>query len=245
MRLKGKTVMITGASRGIGKTSALMMAKEGADMILCDVSDAVQVVADEIQAFGGKAISVICNVTDRDSVQAAVEQAVAVFGKVDVLVNNAGVTGDATLLKMSEEQWDKVIDVNLKGTFNMGQAVAKVMTAAGGGAIINTASVVGLYGNFGQSNYAATKWGVIGLTKTWCKELGKFNVRVNAVAPGFIMTEMTAAMPDKVLDMMKDKSPLKRLGTPEDVANAYIFLASDEAAFMSGSVLSVDGGVVL
>ncbi len=245
MRLNGKTVMITGASRGIGKTAALMMAAQGAEMVLCDVSAEISGVENEIKALGGKAISVICNVTDRTSVQNAVDAAVSVYGKIDVLVNNAGVTGDAQLLKMTEEQWDKVIDVNLKGTFNMGQAVAKVMSAAGSGSIINTASVVGLYGNFGQSNYAATKWGVIGLTKTWCKELGRFNVRVNAVAPGFIMTEMTGSMPEKVLDMMKEKSPLKRLGTPEDVANAYIFLASDEAVFMSGSVLSVDGGVVL
>lgn len=246
MRLSGKTVLITGAGRGIGKTAALMMAKEGAEMVLCSRStNEIDEVVAEIVAAGGKAIAISCNVADRASAQAAVDGAVAAYGKLDVLVNNAGVTGDAQLLKMTEEQWDKVIDINLKGTFNMGQAAAKVMSAAGKGVIINTSSVVGLYGNFGQSNYAATKWGVIGMTKTWCKELGRFNIRVNAVAPGFIMTEMTGSMPEKVLDMMKDKSPLKRLGTPEDVGNAYIFLASEESSFMSGSVLSIDGGVVL
>lgn len=245
MRLQDKVVLITGASRGIGKTAAIMMAKEGAKMVLCDVNPQIHEVKEEIEGMGHKAISFICNVTEQASCEAAVEYATENFGRLDVLVNNAGITADAQLLKMSEEQWDRVIDVNLKGAFNMGQAAAKVMSTQGSGSIINTASVVGLYGNFGQSNYAATKWGVIGLTKTWCKELGRFNVRANAVAPGFIMTEMTGAMPEKVLDMMKDKSPLKRLGTPEDVGYMYIFLASDESKFVSGSVFSVDGGVVL
>ncbi len=245
MRLKDKVVVITGASRGIGKTAAIMMAKEGAKMVLCDVNPQIHEVEKELVALGHVATSVICNVTQQASCDAAIAHATETFGRVDVLVNNAGITADAQLLKMTEEQWDRVIDVNLKGAFNMGQAAAKVMSTQGNGSIINTASVVGLYGNFGQSNYAATKWGVIGLTKTWCKELGRFNVRANAVAPGFIMTEMTGAMPEKVLDMMKDKSPLKRLGTPEDVAYLYIFLASDESQFISGSVFSVDGGVVL
>lgn len=245
MRLKDKVVVITGASRGIGKTAAIMMAKEGAKMVLCDISQQIHEVEKEINELGLEATSVICNVTSQVSCDAAVAHAVEHFGRLDVLVNNAGITADAQLLKMTEEQWDRVIDVNLKGTFNMGQSASRVMSTQGNGSIINTASVVGLYGNFGQSNYAATKWGVIGLTKTWCKELGRFNVRANAVAPGFIMTEMTGAMPEKVLDMMKDKCPLKRLGTPEDVGYLYIFLASDESKFISGSVLSVDGGVVL
>lgn len=245
MRLKDKVVLITGASRGIGKTAAIKMAQEGAKLVLCDINPQIHDVKEEMLGMGLTATSVICNVTSASSCQEAVDHATSVYGRLDVLVNNAGITADAQLLKMSEEQWDRVIDVNLKGSFNMGQAAAKVMSTQGNGSIINTASVVGLYGNFGQSNYAATKWGVIGMTKTWCKELGRFNVRANAVAPGFIMTEMTAAMPDKVLDMMKDKSPLKRLGTPEDVANVYIFLASDESSFVSGSVFSVDGGVVL
>ncbi len=244
MRLKGKTVMITGASRGIGKTAALMMAKEGADIILCDISAEVNNAADEIRALGVKAFPFVCNVTSKESVEKTIADAMAATGKIDVLVNNAGITADATMMKMTEEQWDRVIDVNLKGAFLVGQAAAKAMTATGG-SIINVASVVGIYGNFGQTNYAATKWGVIGMTKTWGKELGKYNIRVNAVAPGFIMTEMTAQMPENVLDSMKQKSPFKRLGTPEDVGYAFIFLASDESAYITGAVLSVDGGVVL
>lgn len=244
MRLQGKTVMITGAGRGLGKTAALMMAAQGADLILCDVSNDVNSVADEAKAMGVNAYPFICNVTDKGSVDATIAAAIAEAGKIDVLINNAGVTADATMLKMTEEQWDKVIDVNLKGAFLIGQAAAKTMTE-NGGAIVNVASVVGLYGNFGQTNYAATKWGVIGMTKTWAKELGKYGIRVNAVAPGFIMTEMTAKMPEKVLDAMKEKSPLKRLGTPEDVGNAFVFLASDESNYITGAVLSVDGGVVL
>lgn len=244
MRLKGKIAMITGAGRGIGKTAALMMAKQGADIILCDINTEVNAVAEEIRSLGVKAFPFVCNVTSRESVEKTVAEAVAAAGKIDILVNNAGITADATMMKMTEEQWDRVIDVNLKGAFLMGQAAAKTMTE-NGGSIINVASVVGLYGNFGQTNYAATKWGVIGMTKTWAKELGKYNIRVNAVAPGFIMTEMTAQMPEKVLDSMKEKSPFKRLGTPEDVGYAFIFLGSDESAYVTGAVLSVDGGVVL
>lgn len=244
MRLNGKRIMITGAGRGIGKTAALMMAKEGADLILCDISHEVEGVAEEVRALGAKAYPFVCNVTSRESVDKTMAEAISASGGIDVLVNNAGITADATMMKMTEEQWDRVIDVNLKGAFLMGQAAAKAMTETGG-SIINVASVVGLYGNFGQTNYAATKWGVIGMTKTWAKELGKYNIRVNAVAPGFIMTEMTAKMPEKILDSMKEKSPFKRLGTPEDVAYAFIFLASDESAYVTGAVLSVDGGVVL
>lgn len=245
MRLNGKTVFITGASRGIGKTAALMMAKEGAEMVVCATTTTdVELVAQEIRAAGGKAVALACNVTDKASVDTAMAAAIEAFGKIDVVINNAGITADATMLKMTEEQFDKVVNVNLKGTFNVGQAGAKLMMEKGG-VIINTTSVVGLYGNFGQSNYAATKWGVIGMTKTWAKELGKYNIRVNAVAPGFIMTEMTAKMPEKALESMKEKSPLKKLGAPEDVANAYIYLASEESSFTTGSVLSLDGGVVL
>lgn len=245
MRLNGKTVFITGASRGIGKAAALMMAKEGAEMVVCATTTTdVELVAQEIRAAGGKAVALACNVTDKASVDTAMAAAIEAFGKIDVVINNAGITADATMLKMTEEQFDKVVNVNLKGTFNVGQAGAKLMMEKGG-VIINTTSVVGLYGNFGQSNYAATKWGVIGMTKTWAKELGKYNIRVNAVAPGFIMTEMTAKMPEKALESMKEKSPLKKLGTPEDVANAYIYLASEESSFTTGSVLSLDGGVVL
>src|SRR5699024_8234871 len=174
-------------------------------------------------------------------------------GSLDILVNNAGVTADAQLLKMEEEQWEKVIDVNLKGAFLMTQAAARHMKEKQTGVILNASSVVGLYGNFGQTNYAASKFGINGMTKTWAKELGRYNIRVNSVAPGFIMTEMTKKMPEKIIKMMtekiikmmREKSVLKALGEPEDIANAYVFLASEEARFITGTVLSVDGGVVI
>ena len=174
-----------------------------------------------------------------------VTDVVSKWGKIDVLINNAGITADNQMLKMPEEDFDKVIAVNLKGVYNCTQIVAPVMVQNGSGVILNASSVVGLYGNFGQTNYAATKWGVIGMTKTWAKELGKKGIRVVAVAPGFIGTPMVQKMPEKVIEMMKAKSPLNRLGTPEDIANAYAFLASDDASFITGTVLSVDGAVVL
>ncbi len=174
-----------------------------------------------------------------------IEDTIKEFGRLDVIVNNAGITMDATLAKMTEEQWDKVIDVNLKGVYNCGQAAAKIMVDQGSGVILNASSVVGLYGNFGQTNYAATKWGVIGMTKSWAKELGRKGVRSNAVAPGFISTPMVMKMPEKVISMMEGKAPLGKLGEPEDIANAYAFLASDEAKFITGAVLEVTGGVVL
>ena len=167
------------------------------------------------------------------------------FGRIDILVNNAGITADAQLLKMEEDAWDRVIDVNLKGVFFMTKAVASVMKEQKSGVILNASSVVGLYGNFGQTNYAASKFGINGMTKTWAKELGKYHIRVNSVAPGFILTEMTKKMPEKVLKGMEEKVLLKELGTPEDVANAYSFLASDEARYITGTILSVDGGVVI
>jgi 3-oxoacyl-[acyl-carrier protein] reductase len=189
---------------------------------------------------------VIVNVTDAASVNEMMKKTIEAFGRLDCIVNNAGITADAQLLKMTEDQFDNVIDVNLKGVYNCGQAAAKQMAEQGdGGVILNASSVVGLYGNFGQTNYAATKWGVIGMTKSWAKELGRKKIRVNAVAPGFILTPMTEKMPEKVLDIMKDKSPMQRLGTSEDIANAYLFLASEEAGFITGTVLTVDGGVVL
>jgi len=194
---------------------------------------------------GGEALGIVVNVVDKVQVDKLIKTTIDKFGRLDVIVNNAGITADAKLVKMTEEQWDKVIAVNLKGVYNCGQAAAQVMIEQGSGVILNASSIVGLYGNFGQTNYAATKWGVIGMTKSWAKELGSKGVRVNAVAPGFILTPMTEKMPEKVLDMMKEKAPIKRLGYPEDVANAYLFLASDEASFITGAVLSVDGGLVL
>jgi 3-oxoacyl-[acyl-carrier protein] reductase len=246
MRLQGKVAIITGAARGIGKATAEKFLKEGASVVICDISkEQVDTAVNELKAISENVIGVKVDVTNRAEVDEMVRLTVEKFGKVDCLVNNAGITADNTLLKMTEAEWDRVIDINLKGVFNCGQAVAKVMVDQGSGVILNATSVVGLYGNYGQTNYAATKWGVIGMTKTWAKELGKKGIRVNAVAPGFILTPMTEKMPEKVLEMMKDKAPLKRLGMPEDIANAYAFLASDEASFITGAVLSVDGGIVL
>lgn len=246
MRLKDKVAVITGAARGIGKSTAVKFAQEGARVVVCDLSiDVLQEAVEELKGMGAEVLAYAVNVTKRDEIQAMVDGVVEKWGKVDVLVNNAGITADNQLLKMPEEDFDKVIDINLKGVFNCSQIAAKAMAEAGSGVILNASSVVGVYGNFGQTNYAATKWGVIGMTKTWAKELGRKGIRVNAVAPGFILTPMTEKMPDKVLDMMRDKSPIQQLGTPEDIANAYAFLASDEARFITGTVLSVDGGVVL
>ncbi len=246
MRLKDKVAVVTGGGRGIGETTCVRFAEEGAKVIVADLNEAdVQSVVEKIKAAGGEAIGIPVNVTNREQVEKMIADAVAQYGRLDILVNNAGITADAKLEKMTEDQWDRVIDVNLKGVFNCGQAAAKIMTGQGSGVIVNASSVVGIYGNFGQTNYAATKWGVIGMAKSWAKELGPKGIRVNAVAPGFIMTPMTEKMPEKVLDMMKEKSSLKSLGYPEDIANAYVFLASDEARFITGTVLSVDGGVVL
>ncbi|HYG60701.1 MAG TPA: 3-oxoacyl-ACP reductase FabG [Symbiobacteriaceae bacterium] len=246
MRLKERVVLITGGARGIGRESALAFAREGARVVVADFNaEAGEQTAAEIQAGGTEAMFVQVNVADRASVGAAVEAVLARFGRIDILVNNAGITADATLMKMTEEAWDKVIAVNLKGVFNVTQAVAPSMVANGYGRIINTSSVVGRYGNFGQTNYVATKAGVIGMTQTWAKELGPKGVTCNAVSPGFILTEMTAKMPEKVLEMMKEKAPVRRLGLPADIANAYVFLALDESSFVNGHVLAVDGGLVL
>jgi 3-oxoacyl-[acyl-carrier protein] reductase len=246
MRLQDKVSIITGAARGIGKGTAVRFAKEGAKVVVCDFDEAagVQTVAD-ITAAGGDAIFVKVDVTNRDQINAVVAATMEKYGRIDVLINNAGITADATLGKMTEEQWDRVININLKGVFQFTQAVIPHMVQQGSGRVITASSVVGIYGNFGQTNYAATKWGVIGMTKTWAKELGGKGLRFNAVAPGFIATEMVEKMPEKVVTMMKEKAPVKRLGTIEDVAACYLFLASDEADFINGEVLSVDGGVTL
>ncbi|MGQ9531891.1 MAG: 3-oxoacyl-ACP reductase FabG [Desulfotomaculales bacterium] len=246
MRLAGKVAIITGGARGIGRETALLFAREGARVVLGDLdAEAGEAAAREIRAAGGEALFVSVNVADTDQVQAMVDATVQRFGRIDILVNNAGITRDAFLTKMSPEQWEQVIAVNLTGVFNCTRAVAPVMIAQGGGRILNAASVVGLYGNLGQTNYAASKAGVIAMTRTWAKELGRKGITVNAVAPGFIVTEMTARVPEKVLEMMREKTPLGRLGHPRDVAYAYLFLASDEAAYINGAVLSVDGGLVL
>lgn len=246
MRLKDKVVIITGAARGIGKDSAFVLTKEGAIVIVCDVEEeAGQKTVEDISKFGSEAQFFKIDVTDLNQVQEMAAEVKKDWGSIDVLINNAGITQDATLLKMTEEQFDRVINVNLKGVFNCTKAVAPIMVAQGHGKIINTSSVVALYGNFGQTNYVATKAAIIGMTKTWAKELGRKGINVNAVAPGFIATDMVKKMPKDILDTMKEKTPLQRLGKPRDVANIYLFLASDESNFVHGAVISVDGGIVL
>lgn len=246
MRLKGKVAIVTGAGDGIGEAIAKKYAAEGAIVVGCARTvEKVEKVMDDIRKAGGEGYAVRADVSKKEDVENLFKVTMEKYGKVDILANNAGVTADSRLVKMTEEQWDKVIDINLKGVFFCGQKAAEIMLEQGSGVIINTSSVVGLYGNFGQTNYAATKFGVIGMTKTWAKELSAKGVRVCAVAPGFIATPMVAKMPEKVLDAIRAKVPLGRLGTPEDIANAFTFLASDEAAYVTGAVLSVDGGIVL
>ena len=242
--LKDRIVIVTGAAGGIGNATARRFAQEGCKVASWDVKDG--------QAEPGGIFQKV-DVTSAASVGAAVEEVVARWGAVHVLVNNAGILRDGQLVKykegaltgmMSDEQFDAVISVNLKGVFVCTRAVAPRMIQGGGGVILNASSVVGLYGNFGQTNYIATKAGVIGMTRVWARELGKYHVRVKAVAPGFIATEMVKAMPEKVLQTMVDHTPIGRMGQPEDIANAYLWLASDAASFVSGAVISVDGGVV-
>jgi 3-oxoacyl-[acyl-carrier protein] reductase len=252
MRLQDKVCLITGGGAGIGRATAEKFIAEGATVVICEVNEeAGQAAAAE---WGGDHAFYRVNVADRDEVQQWIDAVVARYGRIDVLVNNAGVLRDNQLIKikdgelvrqMPEQDFDLVIDVNLKGVFNCAQAVAPVMVRQGGGVILNATSIVGLDGNFGQTNYVATKAGVIGMTKVWSRELGRYGIRVNAVAPGFTATEMVMAMPDKILDGMRGHTPLGRLGQPEDIANAYAFLASDEASFITGETLRVDGGIVV
>ena len=252
MRLQDKVCIVTGGAAGIGRATAERFAEEGATVIICDLNEEQgQKTAD---AIGPAAAFVRVNVADRQAVGEFVDGVVAKFGRVDVLVNNAGVLRDGTLVKvkdgvlvkqMSEADFDLVISVNLKGVFNCTQAVAPHMIRQGSGVILNASSIVGLDGNFGQTNYVATKSAVIGMTKVWARELGRSGIRVNAIAPGFTATEMVAAMPENILDGMRGRTPLGRLGEPRDIANAYLFLASDEASFITGDVLRVDGGIVV
>ncbi|MCE1202704.1 MAG: 3-oxoacyl-ACP reductase FabG [Bacteroidia bacterium] len=244
--LNDKTAVITGGADGIGKAAAERFAREGASVVIWDYNEEKgNQTAAEIKASGGKAYFLKVNTADFEMVKDAAAKTIELTGRIDILINNAGITRDSTLKKMSPEQWQQVIDVNLTGVFNCTKAVADYMLERGSGRIINTSSVVALYGNFGQTNYVAAKAGLIGMTKTLAKELGRKGITVNAVAPGFIATEMVAKMPENVLSSMRDKTPLGRLGKPEEIAAAYAFLASDEAAFINGAVLSVDGGVVI
>ncbi len=238
-----KTAIVTGAGRGIGKATAAQFVREGARVVIAEFDDTTgRNCADEL---GENAIFHKTDVGDEKSVTALFDYVMSEFGKLDILVNNAGILADSTLKKLDSDQFDAVINVNLRGTYLCGKAAADIMIKQGNGVILNAASVVAHHGNFGQTNYVATKAGVIGMTKVWARELGKEGIRVNAIAPGFIKTDMTAGMPENIIEMMKDNVPLKRWGEPEDVANAYTFLASDEASYITGTVLNVDGGVVV
>lgn len=246
MRLKGKVTIVTGAGQGIGAATTKKFATEGAIVVVCDRSpDAVEHMVQACRQEGTEVLGFTVDITDRAAVDDMVAAVVARFGRVDVLVNNAGITSDARFERMSVEQFDAVIDVNLKGVFHASQAVVAPMVAQGSGVILNASSIVGVYGNFGQTNYAASKFGVIGFTKTWCRELGPKGIRVNAVAPGFVETPILATVPDTVLDKMREQVPLRRLGQPEEIANIYAFLASDEASYINGAVIEVSGGLTL
>ncbi|HBG02311.1 MAG TPA: 3-oxoacyl-ACP reductase [Firmicutes bacterium] len=246
MRLKDKVAVITGAASGIGAKTAEIFSREGAKVVVADYDEENGAkLAGELKRNGAEALFFRVNVADFENVQRLMDKTLETFERIDILVNNAGITADGWLIKMTEQAWDRVIDVNLKGVFNCSKIAAKIMMDQGQGVILNATSVVGLYGNMGQSNYAASKFGVIGLTKTWAKELAPRGIRVNAVAPGYTMTAMMDTVPEKLLDSLKEKTPLKRLGQPEDIAYAYLYLASDEASYVNGEILSVDGGLVI
>lgn len=246
MRLQDKVAIITGAAGGIGFAAAEVFAREGAKVAMADFNvEQGEELARGLQEKGYDVSFFQVNVADRESVDEMVTNVLSAYGKIDILVNNAGITRDAMLAKLSTADFQKVLDVNLTGVFHCTQAVLPAMLANGRGRIINTSSVSGVYGNVGQTNYAATKAGVVGMTKTWAKELGRKGINVNAVAPGFIETGMTAKVPEKVLAQMLQMVPLARLGKPEDIANAYLFLASDEANYVNGTVLHVDGGIMM
>ncbi len=243
--LEGKVAIVTGASRGIGKAIALKFAAEGADVAFTDLrrDENMEATEREISAFGTKCKGYASNAADFEDTHKVVEQIVADFGHIDALVNNAGITRDGAMKRMDEAQWDMVINVNLKSAFNFIHAVQPVMFRQKGGSIINMSSVVGVHGNANQANYAASKAGMIALAKSMALELGIRGIRANAVAPGFIITEMTGALPEHVVEAWKEKIPLRRGGTPEDVANVCLFLASDLSSYVSGQVIQIDGAM--
>jgi 3-oxoacyl-[acyl-carrier protein] reductase len=246
MRLKDNVAIVTGAGQGIGQATAVKFASEGARVAVCDIRDAsVQATVRSIEAAGSEAVGFVVDVTDKASISRMVGGVMARWGRIDTLVNNAGIVEDAQLRKMTDEQFDHVIDVNLKGVYNCTKAVVEVMLAQGSGCILNASSIVGIYGNFGQTNYAATKFGVIGMVKTWARELGRKGIRANAVCPGFIETPILATMPEKIVRMMEERVPLGRLGKPEEIAATYAWLASSEASYVNGAVIEVSGGATL
>ncbi len=244
-RLSGKTALVTGAARGIGQSIAVTLARQGADVAICDVQRAwLDETEQAVTTEGRRALACAADVTQADQVAEAVKQVIEGFGRIDILVNNAGITRDTFLVRMSDEDWDAVLNVNLRGTFLFTRAVTKPMMRARTGAIVNIASIIGVMGNAGQANYAASKAGVIALTRSTAKELASRNIRANAVAPGFIQTRMTDALTPDVREKMLAAIPLGRFGTPQDVADVVAFLASDEAAFVTGQVINICGGMV-
>jgi 3-oxoacyl-[acyl-carrier protein] reductase len=246
MRLRDKVSIITGGGQGIGRATSHKFAQEGSRVAVCDINLAwAEETVAAIRADGGEALAFAVDVTDKDSIARMVVGVMAAWGRIDTLVNNAGIVQDARLVKMTEDQFDSVIDVNLKGVYNCTKAVVDIMVAQNSGCILNASSIVGLHGNFGQTNYAATKFGVIGMVKTWARELGGKGIRANAICPGFIETPILASMPEKVLNLIRDKVPMGRLGRPEEIANTYAWLASDEASYINGAVIEVSGGVTI
>jgi len=246
MRLKDKITLVTGGARGIGREIALLFAKEGSHIVVCDVNvQEAEKTCLDIQAQGRSTLALAVDVTDYVKVEEAINKILDKFKRLDILVNNAGITRDNLLLRMSEAEWDAVINVNLKGTFNCTKAASKVMVKQRGGRIINIASIIGIIGNSGQANYSASKAGIIALTKTTAKELASRNINVNAVAPGFIQTEMTAKLPQDLRNKMLSTIPLLRFGSPLDVANICLFLASEESSYITGQTIVVDGGMVM
>ncbi|HMJ71117.1 MAG TPA: 3-oxoacyl-ACP reductase FabG [Cyclobacteriaceae bacterium] len=242
MRLKEKIALITGGANGIGLATATRFAKEGAKIIMWDVTDKGNDVVEQLKQNGHDAIFKKLSVTNESEVQEAVAEALKRYGRIDILINNAGITKDRTLLKMSKQEWDDVISVNLTGVFNCTQAVAPVMKEQNYGRIVSASSNVAIRGNYGQTNYVATKSAIIGMTKVWAMELGRFNITVNCIAPGFIHTAMTDAMPEEVRKSSIAQIPVGHWGVPDDIANGYLYLASDEASFVSGICLTIDGG---
>lgn len=246
MKLKDKVCIVTGAGNGIGQATAVKFALEGAKVAVCDLNEsAIDDTLKLIQENRGEAKGYKVDITNKESIQDMVNDLMKQYGRIDVLVNNAGIIIDSQLKNMTDEQFDKVIDVNLRGTYLCTKAVVDIFIEQQKGVILNTSSIVGLYGNFGQTNYAASKFGVIGFTKTWAKELGRHNIRTNAVCPGFIATSILAPMPEKVIQSMENKVPMKRLGKPEEIANTYAFLASDEASYVNGAIIEVSGGLII
>jgi 3-oxoacyl-[acyl-carrier protein] reductase len=246
MRLKDNVAIITGAGQGIGQATAVKFAAEGARVVACDINKAsVDATVARVAGSGGVAVGFVVDVTNKDSIARMVDAVMAKWARIDTLVNNAGIVDDAQFKKMTEDQFDRVIDVNLKGVYNCTKAVVDIMLAQNSGCILNASSIVGIYGNFGQTNYAATKFGVIGMVKTWARELGRKGIRANAICPGFIETPILASMPAKIKTMMEERVPMGRLGRPEEIAATYAWLASSEASYINGAVIEVTGGATL